>query len=71
MYIQNPAHTAHKCTQILIFLYIKHLSIFMIVCKIKNLCAKRVFCVQNEPLCAKCVHVCAVCVQKFRAHYLR
>lgn len=60
MYIQNPAHTAHKCTQILIFLYIKHLSIFMIVCKMCKtcfLCAKRAF------VCKMCACVCSLCAK--------
>ena len=43
MYIQNPAHTAHKCTQILIFLYMRHLSIFLIVCQNKKLVCKTCF----------------------------
>ena len=57
MYIQNPAHTAHKCTQILIFLYIKYLSIFMLVCKTCFLCAKRAF------VCKMCAYVCSLCAK--------
>lgn len=59
------AHNAHNCTQIYISLIFSILYIYHLVCKIKKMCAKRVFCVQNKSLCAVCVQLCAKCVQFF------
>ena len=63
MYIKN---CEHNCTQLHTFFYsIDNLSVIFlyIVCKIKNLCAKREFCVQKLALCANCVQSCADCVR--------
>lgn len=63
MYTKMAAHAAHICTQNINSLIYNVLSLLSYVCKIKNLCAKRAFCVQSGGLCAKCVQICAERVQ--------
>lgn len=63
MYTKMAAHAAHICTQNINSLIYNVLSLLSHVCKIKNLCAKRAFCVQSGGLCAKCVQICAERVQ--------
>ena len=52
MYTKMAAHAAHICTQKVISLIYNILSILSYVCKNRNLCAKRAFCVQSQGVCS-------------------